>query len=71
MYSWHGHQVEHLTKYEVHAIEIVWRDRLEVTVGVDVDGDIDDGHATAPHVVEEGDCRHQWSAPIPWAGERS
>ena len=37
---------------------------MEAVAGVDVDGNITDGHAVATHVVEEGHRCHQWSAPL-------
>lgn len=43
---------------------------MEAVAGIDVGGDIFDDHATAPHVFKEGDCHHQWSAPLSWAGEQ-
>ena len=57
MNCWHGCQVEHLTKHEVDVIEVICRDQVAavVGIGVDVDGDVGDGQASGPPVVEEGD----------------
>jgi hypothetical protein len=42
---WHGCQVEHLTKHEVDAVEVIWQDQVVtvVDIGVDVDDDVGDG----------------------------
>lgn len=61
MSYWCGCQVEHLTKQEVDAVEVIWRDQVAAVVGVDVDGD--DGHASTSHVVKEGGCCREWISP--------
>lgn len=43
---------------------------MEAIASVDADGYVVDGQEAAPHVVKEGDCYHQCSAPLPWAGEQ-
>jgi hypothetical protein len=52
MYSWRSRQVEHLTKHEVDAVEVVQQDQVAAVASIDVDDDIIDGHASATLVVE-------------------